>query len=223
MTWVNTCAACGAEESLDALINRIISDQDTRVLIADVLCMSLRLGGRVVKYLRHFKPPAQQLRMKKAGRVLAELVPDMQRASIMRKGREWPAPQDAWLAGFDAVDKAAADGSLRVPLENNAYLYEVVMRLADKLEGELEQAKHNNLRHRTISATGPDMSTVTEALSAGVQQQEKAKRRITQVVIFEKEQTVPSLSAQKTRVRMGLPPIPEPATPKQPTEGTAND
>jgi hypothetical protein len=165
MTWMNSCPACGAEESLDALIMRIIDDQETRTLIADLMCMSLPLGGKVVHYLRLFKPPQQRLRLLKAGRILAELVPDMRRCAIDRKGREWKADWQLWSEALDAVGKAAREGTLKTPLDNNAYLYEVVMRMVDKLEGDAERATQNNLRHRAVSATGPDLQSVAEALA----------------------------------------------------------
>ena len=52
----HTCVVCGAEESLDALLMRMIDDDEARRLLADVVTMSLPLGGQVVQYLRLHKP-----------------------------------------------------------------------------------------------------------------------------------------------------------------------
>ena len=82
--FINTCPSCGAEESLDALLLRMIDDNTVRGLIADVLTASFPLGGIVVRYLRLHKPLKQQLRMEKVARLLAELVPDVQRNAIER-------------------------------------------------------------------------------------------------------------------------------------------
>ena len=69
---LNTCPACGAEESLDALLLRMIDDDQVRRLIAQVLTASFPLGGLVVRYLRLHKPATQKLRMDKLARLLAE-------------------------------------------------------------------------------------------------------------------------------------------------------
>jgi hypothetical protein len=52
---MNACPVCGAEESLDALLVRMIEDDQVHRLIADVVTTSFPLGGPVVRYLR----PAQ--------------------------------------------------------------------------------------------------------------------------------------------------------------------
>ena len=55
---LNTCQVCGAEESLDAMLARMIDDGEVRRLIADVVTRSMVLGGHVVRYLRLHKPPS---------------------------------------------------------------------------------------------------------------------------------------------------------------------
>ena len=99
-TLTNTCSVCGAEESLDGLLLRMIDDDQVRRLIADVLTASLPLGGLVVRYLRLHKPAKQKLRMSIVGKLLAELVPDLQRNVIERTGRSW-ADADGLFAGLD--------------------------------------------------------------------------------------------------------------------------
>ncbi len=44
---INTCAACGAEESLDNLLHRMIDDDDVRRLVAELVMLNLALGGLV--------------------------------------------------------------------------------------------------------------------------------------------------------------------------------
>lgn len=44
---LNTCQVCGAEESLDAMLARMIDDGEVRRLIADVVTRSMVLGGHV--------------------------------------------------------------------------------------------------------------------------------------------------------------------------------
>lgn len=138
---VNTCQACGAEESLDALLLRMIDDDQVRRLIADVITQSLPLGGMVVRYLRLHKPPKQRLRMSTVARLLGELVPDIQRSVIDRHGRAWAVCGDSWKAALQAVFDAVDKGSLVLPLQGNSYLYGVLTRLSDKTEAEAEAAR----------------------------------------------------------------------------------
>ena len=154
---LNTCPVCGAEESLDALLLRMIDDDQVRRLIAEVVELSLPLGGLVVRYLRLHKPPKQRLRMKRVHELLTELITDMRRGEIQRKGRCWPAPAEAWKAGFAAVFEAVEHGTLRPPLQGNGYLYQVMTNLADKLEGEAERINEANRRQR-----GPVASSATD-------------------------------------------------------------
>lgn len=157
----NTCAACGAEESLDALLLRMIDDDQVRHLIAEVLTSSLPLGGLLVRYLRLHKPAKQKLRMDKCAKLLAELVPDIQRTAIQRNGRTWSVSFDSWKAAFQAVFDAGIKGTLTLPLEGNAYLYATLMRMADKTEGQQErqtEADRARPRQDTVQVKGKSMS-----------------------------------------------------------------
>lgn len=149
---MNTCQVCGAEESLDALILRMIDDDQVRRLIASVLTMSLPLGGQLVRYLRLHKPAKQKLRMDKLAKLLAELVPDIQRTAIERNGRLWVVGPDAWKAALQAVFDAHDKGTLTLPLEGNGYLYSVLMRLADKTEAQQERETEAGRMHRHTGA-----------------------------------------------------------------------
>jgi hypothetical protein len=149
---INTCGVCGAEESLDGLLLRMIDDDLVRRLIADVVTASLPLGGLVVRYLRLHKPPKQKLRMSVVGKLLAELVPDIQRNSIERTGRTWLVNGDSWKAAFQAVFDAQDKGTLSVPLQGNGYLYQVLMKIADRGEARDERQVDGERRGRANQA-----------------------------------------------------------------------
>jgi hypothetical protein len=151
--FLNTCMVCGAEESLDGLLARMIDDDQVRRLIADVITQSLPLGGQVVSYLRLHKPAKQKLRMTRVAQLLDELVPDIKRSAITRKGREWQAPGTAWQVAFAAVFEARDQGKLTLPLPGNAYLYEVLMRQADRAEAAVERDQNENARTRAYTGT----------------------------------------------------------------------
>lgn len=150
----HTCPVCGAEESLDALVARMVDDDQVRRLISDVLACSLQLGSLTLRYLRLHKPPKHRLRLEKVRALLGELLPDMRRLAITRKGRDWAVPLDAWKGGFEAVFASAEAGSLTLPLEGNAYLYEVLLRQADRTEGAAERDTEAQRRSRSHEA-GP--------------------------------------------------------------------
>lgn len=151
MDLTNTCPACGAEESLDALLMRMIEDDDVRRLIAEVLTQSLPVGGLVVRYLRLHKPEKQRLRMSRVAALLAELVPDIQRGAIHRRGRDWAAPLEAWRTAMAVVFEQADRRALNLPLDGNAYLYEVLMRQADTHERQQEAARERDRQTRRPS------------------------------------------------------------------------
>lgn len=163
---INTCGVCGAEESLDGLLLRMIDDAQVRGLIAAVVTDSLPLGGMVVRYLRLHKPPKQKLRIGVVGRLLAELVPDIQRNSIERTGRTWLVSGDSWKAAFQAVFDAHDKGTLSVPLQGNGYLYQVLMKIADRGEARDERQVDAERRGRANQAGAVSISEVLDRVEA---------------------------------------------------------
>lgn len=152
--WINTCQVCGAEESLDALIVRMIDDAVVRGLVHDVLKLSLPLGSLLVRYIRLHKPPKQRLRATRLRELVAELVTDMQRNVVERHGRTWAVSIDDWRGAFDAVFTAVDRGTLQLPLQGNGYLYQVLTRKSDQAEAAQEAQREQQRR------TAPRADTV---------------------------------------------------------------
>ncbi|MFD2451689.1 hypothetical protein [Ideonella paludis] len=168
---MNVCPACGAEESLDGLLGRMIDDADTRRLIADVLTTSLPLGGDVVRYLRLHKPAKQRLRMSRVAALLAELVPDIKRGAITRKGRDWQAGHETWRMALAAVHEAKDKGTLQLPLDGNAYLYEVIVRMVDRHERDAEgRAEAERQNRRAAGWRDPGATSVAQVVAQAVTQ-----------------------------------------------------
>lgn len=165
---LHTCPTCGAEESLDCLVGRMVDDDEVRLLVRDVLTCSLQLGSQTLRYMRLHKPAKHRLRLERVRALLAELVPDMQRLAITRKGRDWAVPLDAWKAGFEDVFEAAAKGTLKTPLEGNGYLYEVLLRRADRAEARAETQTEADRRSKAHEggAKGVAELLVPQAASA---------------------------------------------------------
>lgn len=195
---VNTCATCGAEESLDALIHRMIDDDQVRRLIADIMTTSLPLGGLVLRYLRLHKPARQKLRMDKVAKILGELLGDMQRGTIERKGRGWSIDKEGWKLALEAVFAAELKGSLTLPLDGNAYLYEVVMRLSDKAEGEAEKAAATSSKSRAFQSGAQSIADLAEAAMAG--QPVAAQPKATPLVIAAPRERVESPTVKAFKV-----------------------
>lgn len=163
---VNHCPACGAEEALDVLIGRMIDHDDTRRLVADLVGWSLPIGSLVVRYLRLFKPAKQQLRMKTVHAALAELVPAIKAGQVQRAGRIWHMGNEGWRGALEAVLDAHSKGTLQLPLQGNAYLFEVAKRMADVVEGRAEEAALQDARNRPGAVSPP--AAIADALTANV-------------------------------------------------------
>ncbi|HRP19371.1 MAG TPA: hypothetical protein PK925_01980 [Alicycliphilus sp.] len=164
--WVNSCPACGAEESLDVMFQRVIDDDVARRAIHDVVIKSLPLGVLLIRYVGLHKPPKQRLRMSRLRELLVELVGDMQRNVIERHGRTWAVTNDDWRGAFEAVFAAVEKGSLQLPLQGNGYLYQVLSRKADQVEAAQEAQRESERRTagRTHSSAAP--TSVGELLAA---------------------------------------------------------
>lgn len=172
-TLLNTCAVCGAEESLDGLLLRMIDDDQVRRLIADVITTSLPLGGLVVRYLRLHKPAKQRLRMSIVAKLLGELLPDIRRGSVERAGRSWIVYSEHWVEALQSVFEAQDKGTLVLPLLGNGYLYQCVMRIADKHEATAEQQEQERSKRRLRgNEAGVPMSMAD--LTAGMARLEKS-------------------------------------------------
>lgn len=168
---VNACPVCGAEESLDALLLRMIADDEARGLIHDVITMSIPLGSDVMRYLRLHTPQKQKLRMGTIGKVLAELVPDLQRTTIERKGRVWFVTPESWRAAFRTVFGAAEKGTLMLPLQGNGYLYGVLVNIADRQEAAIENSREQAVRQRVVE---PGVRSLDELVADGLAPEQAA-------------------------------------------------
>lgn len=148
------CPNCGASMSLDALIGH----DELRALLGDAVQAGLPFGKSVLRYLGLFRPAQRELRPERAARLLRQLLADVQRGAITRRGRDWPATPDMWQAALEGVLDAAAKGSLQPPLLDHGYLHEVLMRLSDKQEArheaQREQARRNPSRPAAVQVQG---------------------------------------------------------------------
>ena len=115
-----TCPCCGAQNSLEALLN----DAAARQAVAVALALP-GLGDRLVRYLGLFRAPKHGLTWDRAARLLEELNTAIAAGQITRHGQDWPAPLDYWKSALDQVLDARP--TLTLPLKTHGYLYEVVL------------------------------------------------------------------------------------------------
>ncbi len=116
------CPSCGATLSLDALV----AHDGAREALAAVFKLSGPLGSAVVRYLALFRPETRELTMDRVGRLLAEILPDIQAQRISRDGQVFEAPLEAWVWGIEQSIAARDSGRLKTPLKTHGWLYEVI-------------------------------------------------------------------------------------------------
>lgn len=146
-----TCPSCHAEMSLEALLE----SESARRAVARLAEISLPFGALVLRYIALFRPAKRRLSIERMVTLIEELLPDMQRGAIARKGREWEAPTEAWRAAMETVIAARDKGTLSLPLASHGYLYEVLAGLADKQEAREESAREKQARSRSVAGPVP--------------------------------------------------------------------
>ncbi len=105
--------------------------------------------------------------MSRVQALLGELLPDMQRGAITRKGREWLADVATWRTALESVFESNEKGTLKTPLDGNGYLYEVVMRTVDRFEARAERLADDVRKHRPSTsqeAAEPATACMPEAI-----------------------------------------------------------
>jgi len=116
------CPSCGATVSLDALI----AHEGARDALMAAFRLSGPLGAALVRYLALFRPDTRELSMDRVGKLLGELVPDIQSGRITRNGQIFDAPREAWTWAVEQALAARDSGRLKTPLKSHGWLYEVI-------------------------------------------------------------------------------------------------
>lgn len=149
-----TCPACHAEHSLDTLLTR----QADALAVAQLLERGLPFGALLLRYIALFRPGKRRLGLERMAALITELLPDIERQAIHRKGRDWPAPQSLWVQAIESVMAARDKGTLTLPMTSHGYLYEVLCAMSDKTEAATERATEEQRRqHRSavMDTVGP--------------------------------------------------------------------
>ena len=145
-----SCPVCGAEFDLAVLFK----SEESRKTFERLTARCSPLRDRLAQYAALAKPPKHKLGTDKALRIIATLLPDIERGAITRNGRDWPAPLAAWAQAIDQMLERRNAGALELPMKGHGYLYSILQGMADKAEAAAEQQREQELR------TGPRAAIV---------------------------------------------------------------
>ncbi|AMC15939.1 DUF2752 domain-containing protein [Acinetobacter baumannii] len=167
------CPACGATNSLDALLGH---GEASKAFVASLNLVG-DLATPLVKYLGMFRSQNRELTFERTAKLLGEIAADINAQQINRGHHSYPAPKAAWIWAINTMLERRDQGKLQLPLKNHGYLYEVISsfkpenapapterraaaapRAKTEEERAAEQAEHERQKH-----TRPNLS-VTEML-----------------------------------------------------------
>lgn len=150
------CPMCAAELTIEQLF----AHAETRQAFARLAALSLPLGGRVLAYVGLFAPTKNRMSLARKVKVIEQLLPDLARGVIERKGREWQVSADHWCDAIEQMLAARDAGKIALPLTGHGYLYEILCSLADKAEAKAER-EVERLR-KTQSGAHTHIGTATQ-------------------------------------------------------------
>lgn len=162
-----SCPSCNAEMSLELLLGR---EADARA-VAALLERELPLGELMLRYVALFRPPKRRLGLARMVALVNELLPDVERGAIARKGRDWAAPREAWKTAMETVLAKRDKGTLVLPLTSHGLLLEVLCGLAEKGEARAETEREKARRQARPAGAehGPrDGATVLRSVAAAL-------------------------------------------------------
>lgn len=116
------CPCCGAENSLDALVNH----DAARSALWELSKIGDETTRLAVTYVGLFRPNKSSLNFERMAKLLEEIRVAMDEGFIERDGKRFEAPRAAWIHGFRTLIERRDIGGLRLPLKGHGYLYEVI-------------------------------------------------------------------------------------------------
>ena len=103
------CPNCGAANSLDSLVG----DAEAAEVLKMLLELDADIGKAAIRYIGLFRPGKSQLSWGRTAKLLKELLPQIQTATIERNGTTYAAPMEAWLYSFQEILVAREAGRLK--------------------------------------------------------------------------------------------------------------
>jgi hypothetical protein len=155
-----SCPVCGAALALDHLF----VDADNRAAVARLIEVALPIGARLLQYTRLFTPPKTSLTQRKQVRLVLQLLPDLERLAITHRGRDWAVPMATWSKGIDTILAARDAAKLDLPMKSHAYLYTILVSLADKVEAVQEVQAEAAKRHPVVGQGAANSAPMPDAI-----------------------------------------------------------
>jgi hypothetical protein len=88
--------------------------------------LSGQLGNALIRYVGLFRPETRELTLDRVGKILNELLPDLQAQRIERNGAVFNAPTASWIWAMEQAIGARDSGRLATPLKGHGWLYQVM-------------------------------------------------------------------------------------------------
>jgi len=155
------CPVCRSELTLEQITRSLDDEQAFTRLVA----LSVPMAHLVVLYVGLFTPDKQALTLRKKVRLIAQLLPDLQRQTVTHRGRDWAVPHRLWERAIEQVLTARAAGRIDLPLTSHAYLYTVLAGMADKQEASAEALRESE---RRSEAQAPRNSVTVRGVPMGI-------------------------------------------------------
>ncbi|MBO2841706.1 DUF2752 domain-containing protein [Acinetobacter baumannii] len=171
------CPACGATNSLDALLGH---GEASKAFVASLNLVG-DLAMPLVKYLGMFRSQNRELTFERTAKLLGEIAADINAQQINRGHHSYPAPKAAWIWAINTMLERRDQGKLQLPLKNHGYLYEVISsfkpenapapserraaaapRAKTEAERAAEQAEHDRQKHARPNYSFKEMVGFTQ-------------------------------------------------------------
>ncbi len=170
------CPACGATNSLDALLGH---GEASKAFVASLNLVG-DLATPLVKYLGMFRSQNRELTFERTAKLLGEIAVDINAQQIKRGHHSYPAPKAAWIWAINTMLERRDQGKLQLPLKNHGYLYEVISsfkpenapaptrraaaapRAKTEAERAAEQAEHDRQKHARPNYSFKEMVGFTQ-------------------------------------------------------------
>ncbi len=170
------CPACGATNSLDALLGH---GEASKAFVASLNLVG-DLATPLVKYLGMFRSQNRELTFERTAKLLGEISRDINAQQIKRGHHSYPAPKAAWIWAINTMLERRDQGKLQLPLKNHGYLYEVISsfkqenapapseraaaapRAKSEAERAVEQAEHERQKNARPNYSFKEMMGFTQ-------------------------------------------------------------
>ncbi len=163
MPLAGCCPSCGFAGEVEAFL----IEPDAKRVIARVAALDPALGRVVAQYLRLFAAGTRGVQLRRAVRLIDELVALVDAGTVCRDERggvRRPASPALWAAGIEQMLANPPNG----PLQNHHYLRAVVFGLADSADAAAERQREDTARrgrHRTGESPTAKADPLADAMA----------------------------------------------------------